>query len=576
MSDTQQKVKCPKCGMAGLPGKFCLSGCGRLPTIAPSDNAMVNNQSQAPEMNNPVAIGVQPTAALAQAAPAASMPQQNPVALTPERVGFDAPTVSSPCAPIVAAPSVPASPMAPAFAAPNMPSISKIVPFGQTDVGGVLPQVPKDFSNGKVFVHTAGDSNDDLNEAPIEVLAKIPKTVIEGFTFPFLFKIRSQQDVCFEKMQISLYDGEREISASSIDNVCRPFGVTDLSFNVKPSRVGNVSVKLVLKCRREYADDFEIYSSTPFTVAVFPSDTQFDRSSVVVNITNEYKDITVDRAGDARFGGSPLDIESAVKSASSANDFSKIIERFTENSPYVIYPFKAVALPTCLTLLAPDGFRLHLLTGKSLLFGRRKKECDVTLRSLNSDGSRDDLRSNYISRVHFRVNYDGTQCRVLDGSLPVDEYGHLIAGAHVKSSTFGTACNGTILPSSGAVSIIPGNDVEIGVAPNCGSAVLTLKASAFRCSSECRSFCGRHCSQAITSSLLLQRNDYNCEAYLAVWRCAHLGEIFPAFRGYAIRRDGDYFVIQSPNGKATILLPGITIESNGFELTAISFCQHNL
>lgn len=576
MSDTQQKVKCPKCGMAGLPGKFCPSGCGRLPMIAPSDNATVNNQSQAPKMNNPVAIGVQPMAALAQAAPAASMPQQNPVALTPERVGFDAPTVSSPCEPIVAAPSVPASPMAPAFAAPNMPSISKIVPFGQTDVGGVLPQVPKDFSNGKVFVHTAASPADE-NEAPLDVLAKIPKNVIEGFTFPFLFRVRSQQNVCFEKMQISLCDGEQELAASSIDNVCRPHGVTDLSFNVKPSRVGNVSVKLVLKCRREYTEDFEVYSSMPFTVAVFPSDTQFDRnSSVVVNITNEYKDITVDRAGDAHFGGTATDIESAVKSASSATEISRIIEEFTENSPYILYPFKAVALPTCLTLLAPDGFRLHLLTGKSLLFGRRKKECDITLRSLNNDGSRDDLRSNCISRVHFRIDYDGTQCRILDGSLPVDEEGHLIAGARVKSSTFGTACNGTLLPPGGAVSIIPGKDVEIGVAPNGGSYALTLKASAYRCSPECRSFCGRHCSQAFTSSMLIHRNDYNCEAYLVIWRCAHLGEIFPAFRGYAIRRDGDYFVVQSPNGAASILLPGTTMECNNFEVTAVSFGQHNL
>lgn len=546
MSEATSRTKCPKCGLAGNPGEFCMNGCGRLPAAA------------CPDISSGQPEGMAPGSSVAEK--------------------LDPPTSTD----------------ASSTGNPN-PAGAEETPGEKTDSGGRI-EVPADFTYGNPFASTPSGgftfgnpfktsaaqavpastaqaapppAADGGEECPVDLEGRVPDSLVEGCTIALEFKARCRRDYNISAAILRLCAGEEVLASAKSCNV-RPGRWAYLPINFQPERAGLFAVRLVLEC----PEAGESYESEDFTIAVYPDDLK-QAKSIAVNITNEYRDIHVDRAGDARFGAASNDIADAIRNASSGETMRQIIERCARVREVRRYPLRAARLPSRLTLIGPDGFELHVFSDNVLRFGRSRYN-DIVLRVIGAGGRQDDNLSRAISRTHFRILYQTIRCHVADGG-PANGCGTPSAPeTKCVPSTHGTAVSGTRLRPGGTMALTNESDQTIEIAPGVTGAsgpVLALGARTGKCPECHRAGCGRKCPPAATASLFLTRTDGAREAYLAVWRCAPLGDFLPGFDGYFLHWDGSMFSVEKPSGETIPLRLGVEFGPADHAVTATPFKQ---
>lgn len=528
MSQENAKVKCPKCGLAGNPGEFCMNGCGRLPEQSGDTDAV---------------------SAPAPAAQVPSPPPQDDAA--PE-------TTPPPAAHGDTWTKMWETPR-PA-AAPQPPEPRPRIHVAR--VGRV--EVPKDFSFGNPF----GSSTANRGESPVEVVGRVPDAFVEGCTLPLQFRVTGKGEAVPAARLKLCRDGE--VLAQTKPGSIRSSEWTRLSINFCPDGVGIFDVNIVLE--GELCG--EAYESEAFPIRVYPNDLQ-EAKSIAVNITNEFRDIHVDRAGDARFAGSSADIASAIRDAKPGEKVTKILERCAEGVGERRYPLHAVSLPSRLTLVDPEGFAVHVFSDRELSFGR-SRDNDVVLRVFGSDGLADKNLSGALSRFHFRIRYNDLDCQLIDGGPVRDSATRAAENTRSFKPSSGTAVSGHALVPCGFRSLGSGETYTIDLAPGADGAILSLEARASKCPGRRREVCGRRCPLAATASLLLKRLDAVREAYLATWRCASLEDVFPDLKGYYIVWDGDRFVVETPLRETLTLRAGVEIGPSDHPVSVIPYRQLNI
>ena len=564
MSQENAKVKCPKCGLAGNPGEFCMNGCGRLPaqsaagpapaardvSTPPQDGA---EQETAPSSQDRLSAAI---AKLAASAAAASGTAIRKPAESVSRAA-DPSSPAETCGNIwenmweIPPPAVAPRPLEQPRPRVLMAKAGRV-------------EVPKDFSFGNPF----GSSAAEGSESPVEVVGRVPDAFVEDCTLPLQFRVMGKGE-SFPAARLKLCrDGE--VLAQTKPESIRSGEWTRLSINFCPDHIGIFDVNIVLEgdlCG-------EAYESEAFPIRVYPNDLQ-EAKSIAVNITNEFRDIHVDRAGDARFAGSSADIASAIRDAKPGEKVTNILERCAEGVGDRRYPLHAVSLPSRLTLVDPEGFEVHVFSDRELSFGR-SRDNDVVLRVFGSDGFIDKILSGALSRFHFRIRYNDLDCQLIDGGPVRDSAKRATENARSFKPSSGTVVSGHALAPCGFHSLGSGDTYRIDLAPGAAGAILSLEAHAAKCPGRHREVCGRRCPRAATASLLLKRLDTVREAYLATWKCASLEDVFPGLQGYYIVWDGDRFVVETPQCETIILRAGVEIGPSDHPVSVIPYRQFNI
>ncbi len=572
MSDTAQKVKCPTCGLAGNPGEFCMNGCGRLPAAdggpgaAPS--AMPSAapvRADASDREDRILSAMSRLAAAAAAShPASPAPQARAATLPSpaEARGnawakmWDAPAPAATPQPY----TIPPSAFRPRPAGSRARAASPV---------RERVEVPKDFSYGNPFGTSVSAA--ERGECPVELEGVVPDAFVVGTNLSMRFRVFGRGG-SYPEIVLKLCKDD-DILAESPRKPVRSDSWTNFSINYCPREDGRISVRLVLTFE---GSDGETYESDDFDVTVYPKNLE-DAQSVAVTINNEYRDINVDRAGEARFGNTTADIAKAIEAARPGEKVAQILDRCSRNQEFRRYPLRAARLPSRLTLLDSDGFELHVFSDESLSFGRSRQGNDVVLRVFGSDRQVDNNLSCAISKTHFRIARHGIQyIKIRDGGLERDNKNHVIRGSRNIPSTLGTLIDGKAIEKGGTANLGAGDCCEIGVAPVNGAPVLILDASVGRCPEGHRSVCGCSCPPAAPASLLIRRRDGVQEAYLAVWQCAHLGEVFPELDGYYLHWDGACFKVETPHCETVTLRHGCTIGPSNCTIYVAKFEQSHI
>ena len=462
--------------------------------------------------------------------------------------------------PVAFAAVSPVAPVAVPVAAPPAPAPT----FSTTSV-------PADFNYGLPFGSsaTAASAAADSGECPVELAGRIAPAFVEDCTLALHFRVRGGGEF-IPDARLKLCDGD-DVLAMSQRRKIRAGAWADLPINYRPKCAGNFALRVLLEFGSERGG--EAYESEVINIVVYPNDLR-EAKSVAVNISNEYN-LTVDRAGDARISAASADIASAIRDARPGETVRQVLERCARGQTERRFPLHAAALPTRVTLVDAGGFALHVFSDDALRFGR-SRDNDVVLRVFGEDGLPDQRLSRAVSKTHFRVRRSGLECQLVDGGPGRDEHGHVSPGAKSVKSTYGTSVAGRAVPPCGAWPLRPGAPQMIGVAsaiPGASGAVLSLEATVGRCPEGRREGCGRHCPLAAATSLLLRRDDGVSEAYLVVWKCASLGDVFPALGGHTIVWDGDRFVVESPEGKALTIRPGVEIGPEDSPVSVMPYQQ---
>ena len=552
MSEETSKVKCPKCGLVGNPGEFCMNGCGRLPAVAavpaepvsPVASPVAPATPAPPPLADALDVGERLSAAIAKLAATVPAAASRPPAEPPRAHVEPAPAEARVenwaniwnVPPPAAAPSP--TPPRPRARVAQVDRVDRV-------------EVPKNFTYGNPFGTSVSAA--ERGECPVELEGVIPDAFALGTNLSMRFRVFGRGESGQNREGVLKLYKDEAVLAESPRKQIRTGRWTDFSINYRPCEDGRISVRLVLEFT---GADCEAYESDDFDVTVYPNDLQ-QAKSIAVNINNEYRDINVDRAGEARFGNTTTDIAKAIESALPGENVKQILDRCNRNQKPLRYPLRAVRLPSRLTLVDSDGFELHVFSNESLSFGRSTSGNDAVLRVFGSDGQVVRDLSLAISKTHFRISRQGIQyLKIQDGGLERDRENQVISGSKSVPSSLGTLVDGRLIGQCGTANLRAGDRFEIGVAPINGTPVLTLDATVGRCPEGHRGVCGRRCPQASPSSLLIKRCDGVKEAYLAVWQCAPLGDVFPDLEGYYIHWDGTCFKIETPHHDVTPLRLG--------------------
>ncbi len=533
MSDQTSRVKCPKCGLRGAPGSFCENGCGRLPASEPDQTTPdgASNETATPESQ----------AAEASVLPASVMAQDRQDAAFSPLDAFEA-KVEIAEAKVAAAQAFAqktgsdihvlnvGSWQAPVSRrAESSEDETRAIRHGAVHASPVT--IPADFTYGNPFAShgtTVGDSGQsDLEECPVVLEGCLPEFCIVGHAASLKFRVRASQGSIGEKTRLELRQDDK-LLARSLEGTVRPGG-TMLAINFTPQAAGDIAVRLVLDLEcSEGERDAEVYETDPFDIVVREREDGRKAGNVTLNVTNH---VNVDRAGDARIEGLPSNFFDALKNANgSGADAMRpgYGDRPQEFRPFTLHAHR---LPSRYTLCGAEGLELQILSSRAISFGR-SRENDVALRVFNPQGRLDQDLSRAISRKHFVVSYDEGKCRIFD-----------------CGSSCGTSLSGEDLRGSESLEVE--HEYDITVAPRANGGVLALKARPGKCPEGHENVCGgAGFRRTSVSSLLITRTDgaEKKEAYLAVWKCASLGDVMPGLEGYFIHWDGTRFIVETPDG----------------------------
>ena len=232
MSDASATVPCPVCGIPGVPGEFCMMGCGRIPRAEGG-------------------AGMAPTAAPApSAAPSGPLREG-----APGEAGWG----STPCG---TGPHEEAHPQGAALSVRRGARVEGLAP------------APASVS----FAETSGTEPDASPMPGVAVECSPPATMQEGRTDAFLFRVRAPGDV--ERVLVRLSDPVLGGLCEPVEPKAAPgFGWSEIPLNHRPARHGAIEAEVRVECRRFGALEWEAFTA-PLSIVIAPPPSQ---AGIVVN-----------------------------------------------------------------------------------------------------------------------------------------------------------------------------------------------------------------------------------------------------------------------------------------------------
>ncbi len=503
MADTFQQVVCPKCGSIGFVGDFCEQGCGELMPPAAETKNVVSDDTTAHNVFSSLDF-----------ASSSFAPFRGFAASDKDVREFD--SLDTKLA-----------------AHENVVTAKTALP--EARCGAQIPN----FGFPPTSSVKAGDGETD--ESPIEVIVTFPKAFVKGYRSPITFEVRSKGGV-FNNVRLSVNDGEKDVASvkapSSVD-----FRWIHMVSNITPASQGKVALQIALVCNRVGLAKAEKYLSRTIDVTIYPGAGEAVREITINSTINADIDASGEKAGGGLSGG--VNISSPLGNLGSvfqSQDEEKVIARLGNAAPRAVSFFVVEALNS-LTLSMPDGNSLvHIFSSEKLLFGRHRS-CDVILRVFNNDCIVDRKKSCEISKTQFVISnsLDG-KMRIIDGGPMRDDNGAII-GSNV-ASTFGTAVNDKCLPQGVYMPLLCDSHYTLNLSPEKGDdGVMKLEVDTYR---------GLR-NEVVAAHIC--RTDAIPESYLAIWGAFDLGKIASVLSGYVVHNHDGKFLLQTPEGEYSALLP---------------------
>lgn len=366
--------------------------------------------------------------------------------------------------------------------------------------------------------------------APFTLQVALPKALQVGRRSLVYVRFRALTDL-YESVEFALRSGDAELSRRSC---CKGRPGTmehQVSLEVKPQTAGMARIELDVFCRVGLTDDVEIHT------AAFQIDVDARQEASFSPTFNISQNQTADRAGDAHGGN--INVNLGGLQLQPSDDPARYA---TDPSDLRPMDAEVQTSPARLTLQG-DGCVLQLISDRSISFGR-SRETTIPLRICKADGTVDrPANMGNISRFHFRIVCSERGCVLCDGGE--------------SPSAYGTRLDGESLPPGGALRLLPGHDLALGI----GRSDVELKMNL-------RLFADAYDRPA---GILLDRFDGARQRTCAVWRAVPLGD------ADTVEWNGSRWslVTTTPGGSASaesrVLAVGTTVSVGGMSYTVHPF-----
>ncbi len=400
--------------------------------------------------------------------------------------------------------------------------------------------------------------------SPMSLSCEMAKAFIVGRTQAFKFSLKAKGGT-FADVKVSLCN-DREVIASSSPPGGRVGTLTTFLFmNVTPPREGVIALNLVVECRKDrYSRQVEKYVTDPFDVTVYPDLTTRPIATHNISIGSIHTSVT-GHASDAK---ASIDLAS-LNDADYATFRRDVLARTNEKEERH-FELKPTKFPNRLTLVSPDGQKfVHVFSSEKVSFGRQLSTNDVTLHAFNDAGICDMEKTMRISRNHFHVVYNGMNCHLCDGGVPV--------GTAERRPSSGLQLNGNLIPPTTGCLLNAGVGHKIELVPGLeNGGALDLDGSVLMPSTKMCGLCDRGCSSFGVCGLYLTRGDSVRESYLILWKCASLGGVFPGFENHFLVWEGDRFAVRTPDGTVETLREGSSIGIGNRVISVLPYNQINI
>lgn len=200
--------------------------------------------------------------------------------------------------------------------------------------------------------------------------------------------------------------------------------------------------------------------------------------------------------------------------------------------------------------LAYKGHRYHLCGKNTVKLGRKTELNDFTVIDWVNARNDREYPNNTVSRSHVQIHYCRDTVNLVD------------------TSSYGTFVNGVRPEIAGNAGIPLANEAELRLGD------IELHMEMQRCELRPEGTICKNCLAGKIKSMTLSRADRLPEDYLLVWQCCELGYLSRELEGVAVYRRNGGFLIRTPNGTFTHLIPNTEIDCRGTAIEVKNFQQH--
>ena len=369
------------------------------------------------------------------------------------------------------------------------------------------------------------------DEVPFELEWDGAREFIEGESGTFAFRFRALYDlasVCLEAIV-----GEKPLSPVEMRNIAADGGWLTRTLDYVPNRNGRISVRLRATIRQrdrvteetfESRDDFEHRIQPRDAMAYYGPDSV--QPTIRNSISNEPGGSSGIVRNDGRYAQTVnVGVPGAVFNRLEFQD--RVLGRGPSFRPVAFSPSGIERERAVLRAPGQKGIaELLVIPGTSRIqFGRSRSSVDVRLVPETTDACADEMRTNFVSNVHFAVCRDA-------GDRYVLRDGGIYKGSAWRSSTNGLNVDGEPLRAK-ALPLVPNHAEDLVLAPYAvsgGALSLTLEPRGWDdpAAAGCADRPGN------LASLLVRRGDNPHKAILVVWGAAALDPILGTRSGLRI------------------------------------------